>query len=83
MHRPYVSHHPTAQSLEELYVDTKIGGHKEDLELNTHNTQEVIGGPMKVKIMLLMLQNKLDIGSKGVYPNSMEATVYFQQDTVK
>lgn len=37
---------------------------REDLELNTHNMHKFIGGPVKVKTMLLMLQNELDIGSK-------------------
>lgn len=30
-----------------------------------------------------MIQNELDIGSKTVYPNAMEARVYFQKDIVK
>ena len=45
--------------------------------------QKFIDGPVKVKTMLLMLQNKLDIGSKTMYPNAMEAKVCFQQDIVK
>jgi len=56
---------------------------REDLELNTHNMKKYIGGPVKVNTMLLMLYNKLHIGSKTIYSDVMEARVCFQKDTVK
>lgn len=56
---------------------------KENLELNTHNMQKFINGHVKVKTMLLMLQNELDIGFKMVYPDSMEDRFLFQKDTLR
>ncbi len=55
----------------------------EDLELNAHNMKKYIGGPIKVNTMLYMLQDMLDIGSKTIYPDSMEARVHFHKDTIK
>lgn len=45
--------------------------------MNAHNTQKFIGGPAKVKKMFLMFENELDIGSKIVYLDAMEARVRF------
>jgi len=50
---------------------------REDLELNTHNMQNFIGDLVNVKTMMLMLPNELDIGSKIVYLDAMEARVHF------
>jgi len=43
------------------------------LELKAHNMKKYIGGPVKVKIMLLMLQNELDIGFEMIHLNVVEA----------
>ena len=51
---------------------------REDLELNAHKMQKFIDGPIKFKTILLMLQNELHTGSKTVYPDAMEARVFFQ-----
>ena len=56
---------------------------REDYEFNTHNMQKYISGPVKIKIMMLMIQNDLDTGSKIIYPNSMEVRFFFQKNTVK
>jgi len=45
--------------------------------------QKFINGHVKVKTMLLMLQNELDIGFKMVYPDSMEDRFLFQKDTLR
>lgn len=46
---------------------------KEDLDLSAHNMHKFIGGPVKVKIMLLMFQNVLDTRSKTIYLDAMAA----------
>ena len=56
---------------------------RDDLELNACNMQKYIGGPVKVNIILLMLQNELDIGLKTIDPNVMEERVHFQKDIIK
>jgi len=56
---------------------------REDLELNAHNMQKYINGPVKVNTMMHMLQNEFDTGSKTIYPDAMEARVCFQKDTIK
>lgn len=55
---------------------------REDLELNKQNMQNFIGGPIQVKTMLFMLQNKLDTSFKTMYPYVVEARVHFQLDTI-
>ena len=52
------------------------------MKLNTHNMQNYISRPFRVKTMMLMLQNELDIGSKTVYWDAMEARFCFQPDTI-
>jgi len=56
---------------------------REDMEMTAHNMQRYIGGPVMVNTMLHMLQKKLDIGSKTIYPDAMEARVLYQKDTTK
>lgn len=52
------------------------------MELNVHNMQKYIGGPVKVKTMFIMLQNDLDTGSKIMYLDAMKARVFFYKDVV-
>jgi len=69
--------------VEEYLEQIRKESSREDLELNAHKILKFINGPVKVKTMFLMLQNELDTSSKIVYPNSMEARVFFQEDIVK
>jgi len=64
--------------LEELGQDST----SEDLELNRKNMYNFIDGPIQVITMSLMLQNEIDIGSKTMYLNAMEARVYFHPGTI-
>lgn len=55
---------------------------REELELKKQNMHNFIGGPVKVRTMVLMLQNNLDTDSKTIYLDSMEARVHFQTKTI-
>jgi len=44
--------------------------------------QNYIGGPVQIRKMFLMLQNKFETGSKSLYMDAMEARVLFQPDTI-
>lgn len=50
------------------------------IDKHMHN---YIGGLVQVRTMLFMLQTKLKIGSKTLYPDSMETRVRFERDTIK
>jgi len=41
-----------------------------------------ISGSVEIRIIFLMLQNGLEIGSKRLYQDAMEARVLLQLDTI-
>ena len=53
------------------------------MDLNAHNMQKYISGPIRVKTMFLMLWNELDTGSKTMYPGALEARVHFRKDIIR
>ena len=63
--------------VEEYLKQLRQDATREDLELSAHRMQKFIGGPVKVKTTLLMLQNKLDTSSKIMYLDAMDARVCF------
>jgi len=55
----------------------------DDLYLSTENMQKYIDGPTTLKTMLRMLQDEMDIGSRTIYPKSMEERICFEKDITK
>lgn len=55
----------------------------DDLELLTENMQKYVGGLVRVKTMLHMLQDELDKGSKTIYLEAMEERFCYQKDTIR
>ena len=51
-----------------------------DLEINTNTMHQHVAGPTVLQTMMCMLSDEVDRGAKSVYPDEIEARVFFQKD---
>ena len=54
----------------------------DDLDLSAQNMKKYNGILVMVSTMLHILKDELDIGSKTIYPDVMEARVCYLKDTI-